>query len=372
MDGFRWDYTTMTETPNFDRLAAEGVKAASLKPAFPSKTFPNHYTMVTGLYPDHHGIVQNNFYDPELDRKFTVGNRKAVQDSIFWGGEPIWETAEKQGVKSASYFWVGSETNAYYQPGIRKLYEHNFPFEQRIDSVISWLRLPTKERPHLILFYFHEPDGVGHEYGPESAKTLTEVRYLDSLLGVFLDKLEQVEVDQNIKVNFITTSDHGMGFIPAGQTILLDTFIDMNRIDKVHGGNPMYLLQPDGDYLEDCLAVLDSTPHLKAWKKQNLPASYHYGSNNRILDLVVEAERGWGLGFSGRRQGYSLGTHGYDPENTDMHGIFYARGPAFKTGYTHHTFQNVCLYPLIAEILGIKPAQTDGDLNQVIPMLKKH
>ena len=372
MDGFRWDYTTMTETPNFDRLTSSGVQAASLKPSYPTKTFPNHYSMVTGLYPDHHGIVQNNFYDPDLDRKFTIGNREAVQDSVFWGGEAIWETAEKQGVKSASYFWVGSENNEYFKPSMRKLYDHDFPFEQRIDSVISWLHLPDEKRPHLILFYFHEPDGVGHNFGPESAETQETIRELDMLLGVLLDNIEEAEKELKIDINLIVTSDHGMGYIPPEQNVMLDEIVDMTAMIRVHGSNPVYLLEPEPDYLDEAYKLLSQAPHLKTWRKDELPASYNYGTNPRVPEIVVEADRGWGIGFSNKRGKYSLGTHGYDPDNTDMHGIFYARGPAFKKGYTHPSFENVCIYPLLAHILEIDPEPTDGSLDTVIPMLVGH
>ncbi len=372
MDGFRWDYATMTETPNFDRLAASGVKAASIKPSYPSKTFPNHYSMVTGLYPDHHGIVQNNFYDPSLDREFRISDRNAVEDSVFWNGEAIWETAEKQGVRTASYFWVGSETNQHYHPGVRKIYDHSFPFEQRIDSVINWLHMPRKTRPHLILFYFHEPDGVGHKFGPGSEETLSVVRELDSLLGILIDKISEAEKDLKIKVNLIVTSDHGMGYIPKDQNILLDKVVNLDSMNRINGGNPVYLLQPDQEYSDKAYELLSHEPHLKVWHKSELPERYHYGSNQRIPELIVEAERGWGISMSDKKGKYSLGTHGYDPDNTDMHAIFYASGQAFKQGYTQATFENVCLYPLIAEIFGLIPAETDGKLDNVKAMLKKY
>jgi len=370
MDGFRWDYANKTETPNFDRMVKEGVHAASLIPSYPSKTFPNHYSMATGLYPDHHGIVQNNFYDPELKRDFAIRNRDAVGDSIFWGGEPIWETAEKQGVKSAAYFWVGSESNATFQPSIRKMYDQSLPFSNRIDSVISWLYLPENERPHLSLFYFHEPDGVGHKFGPDSRETVKMIAELDKYLGDFLDKLDQAENDLGIEVNFILTSDHGMGGIPADHNIILGDIIDPARLIRVHGGNPVYLISPEADYVQEFYSLLSAVPNMKVWRKSELPEHYHYGTNPRIEEFVLEANRGWGLNFSSRKKGYSAGTHGYDPQNSDMHAIFYAIGPAFKTGYSHESFENVNLYPLIAEILRLQPATVDGSLENVREMLK--
>lgn len=369
MDGFRWDYTSKTETPNFDRLVKEGAHAESLMPSYPSKTFPNHYTMVTGLYPDHHGIVQNNFHDPDLNRDFRIGNRDAVEDSVFWGGEPIWETAERQGVKSASFFWVGSEGNAEFLPSLRKSYDEEVPFSTRIDSVITWLRYPEKIRPHLILFYFHEPDGVGHGFGPDSPEIVSMITELDGLLGEFLDKLERAEKDLNIDVNFIVTSDHGMGGIPEENNIILSEIINPDSLSRVHGGNPVYLLSAEDDYLETAYNKLSAVDELKVWYKEDLPEHYHYGANNRIEQIIVEPIKGWGISMNKRSRGYSAGTHGYDPMNKDMHGIFYAIGPAFKKGYTQPTFQNICLYPLIAEILDLDPAKTDGSLESVQSML---
>ena len=169
VDGFRWDYPDKVPTPNLDYIAENGVKAKSLKPAFPTKTFPNHYSMATGLYPDHHGIVLNSFYDEEMDKYYEIRNREAVENPDFYGGEPIWVTAENQNVTSASYFWVGSEAAVNgVSPTYWKKYDHSFHFEQRIDSVIAWLQLPEKERPHLILWYIHEPDNIGYRLGRDS------------------------------------------------------------------------------------------------------------------------------------------------------------------------------------------------------------
>lgn len=369
MDGFRWDYASKVETPNIDRMVREGVHAESLIPSYPSKTFPNHYSMATGLYPDHHGIVQNNFFDKELNREFSIGNRSTVSDSIFWGGEPIWETAERQGVRAASFYWVGSETNAFYQPSRKKLYVEEVSFGSRIDSVISWLNLPEKNRPHLIMFYFHEPDGVGHQYGPDSDELKDYIIKLDHYLGDFLKKLDQTEKALGIEVNFILTSDHGMGAIAEDQMIVLSDIIDTERLIRVHGGNPVYLISPETNYLEEAYANLKSTTGLKVWKKAELPKHYHYGTNPRIEELIIEANSGWGLTIKPRRGYYSAGTHGYDPQNSDMHGIFYASGPAFKNGYEHPGFENVCLYPLIAAILKLEPAATDGKLQSVKSML---
>lgn len=369
IDGCRWDYPDIHNMQNLKLIGHEGVMAEAMIPSYPTKTFPNHYTMVTGLYPDHHGIVSNNFYDPDIDLYFTLRNRERVEDSRFWGGEPIWETAEKQGVRTASFFWVGTETNADYHPSIRKYFDDEIPFGTRVDSAVSWLYLPEKIRPHLILFYFEEPDGVGHGYGPESIETKLVLARVDSLIGVTMNKIEKAEEELGIKVNFIVTSDHGMAYIPPDQNIFLEDHINLDDISGYSGSNPAYSLQPEQGRQDEVSSSLSAVDHLKVWTKDQLPEHYNYGTNPRIFNLIVEADAGWGVRLKRNDRGYSLGTHGYNPANRDMHTIFYAMGPAFKSGYSHGSFENVNLYPLLAEIMNLDPAETDGNLENVKSML---
>ncbi|MFA5816265.1 MAG: ectonucleotide pyrophosphatase/phosphodiesterase, partial [Bacteroidales bacterium] len=371
MDGFRWDYPAIYHTPNLDRLAKAGCRAESLKPSYPTKTFPNHYAIATGLYPDHNGIVQNSFYDPKLDRVFRMGDRQAVQDSIFWEGEAIWETAEKQGVRTASYFWVGTESNERYRPEKRKIYEDGFPFKQQIDTVFRWLSLPSEERPELIMFYFDQPDKISHDFGPVSKETEKEVRRLDRLVGDLINGLKRIEKKSGLEIDLIILSDHGMGYIPEGQQVFLENVLDLKKIKRINGGNPVINLEPEPAYLDEVYNRLRSAPHLKVWKREELPARYHYGTHLRIPQLIVEADSAWGLEISHKAQvKYSLGMHGYDPDNRDMQGIFYAAGPSFKKGFVQPTFENVNIYELLAKLLEITPAKTDGDLNAVKGMLK--
>lgn len=368
MDGFRWDYPDIYETPNLDSIALLGVKAESLKPCFPSKTFPNHYSMATGLYPDNHGIVQNMFYDPELDKHYSIANREAVQNPEFYGGEPIWVTAEKQGVKSGSYFWVGSETVIDgYLPSLWKKYNHNFPFEQRIDSVISWLQFPEEKRPHLIMWYMDEPDGVGHHNGPKAIETAKEVHYLDSLVGVFIKKINQLPIANEI--NLIFTSDHGMGNISSERNIVINDYIPEKWVNKIEGNNPSYNMDIKTEFEDEAYEILSKVAHLKIWKHGKLPERLHYGNNPRTLDFTLAADSAWSINWKKRNFTYK-GTHGYDNDNKDMHAIFYGIGPAFKSNHIHPGFNNIDLYSLIANILTLQPAETDGDLNNVIEMLK--
>jgi len=291
MDAFRWDYPDSIPTPNLDYIAETGVKAKSLKPCFPSKTFPNHYSIATGLYPDHHGIVQNSFYDPEIDKYYAIRMREAVEDGNFYGGEPIWNTAEKQGVKTASYFWVGSEADIQgMRPSRWKKYDHHFPYEQRIDSVIAWLQLPEKERPHLILWYINEPDDIGHSAGPGSMEVREKVMYLDSLVGVFTRKVEQLPIAG--KINLIFTADHGMGTIDSSRQLILSQHLDEEWVTQVQGSNPSYNIQTLPEYYDTVYTVLSNLDNIKAWKSGEIPAHLHYGTNPRTLDFVVVADSG--------------------------------------------------------------------------------
>lgn len=369
LDGFRWDYAGKTETPNLDKIAQSGVKAESLQACFPTKTFPNHYTIATGLYPDNHGIVNNSFYAPDLDRYYFIRNRDAVGDSAFYGGEPIWVTAEKQGVKTASLFWVGSEAPVKgIRPSMWKQYNHNLPFEQRIDTVMAWLNRPEPQRPHLILWYLHEPDAVGHNHGPDGKKTLKTIRYLDSLVGVFYQKLQQLPIAS--ETNFIIVSDHGMGSISPEKTVILDHYLKKEWFTHIEGGNPMFNLQPKARFADTVFSILNTIEHIKAWKTGELPAPLHYGKNPRTLDIVVVADSSWSVAWNGRHYG-KKGTHGYDNRNKDMHAIFYATGKAFKKGYIHPTFLNIHIYSLLTHILSIEPAKNDGDLQEVFDMLEE-
>jgi len=368
MDGFRWDYTDSVATPNFDAIEKMGVKAESMQVSFPSKTFPNHYTLATGLVPDHHGIVNNTFYAEEYDQVYSIGNRAVVEDGKFYGGEPIWNTAEIQGVKAASYFWVGSEADIQgMHPSIWKKYDHHFDFYQRVDSVISWLSLPEEERPHLILWYVHEPDHTGHRYGPHSTQTDSVIRDLDKLLGYFMNKLENHPLAK--EVNVIVTSDHGMENISEEKTVFLNDILKPEWIAYAVGGNPIYNIKANEGYKDSILTVLNSTEGLTCYANPNLPKYLNYGSNPRCLDFTVVADSSWSI-MKKHRKHYGNGTHGYDIRNKNMNAMFYAYGPVFKSGYKQPMFKNTDVYPLMCQILGLTPAPNDGDYMEVHGMLK--
>ncbi len=369
LDGFRWDYTNDVETPNFDRIAEKGVKAESLQSSFPSKTFPNHYTIATGLYPGHHGLVNNSFYDYDKKIQYKISDRGTVEDKDFYGGEPIWNTAEKQGVKSACFFWVGSEAPVQgMRPSIWKKYDHDFPWNDRADSIISWLSLPEKQRPHLLMWYVHQPDSYGHKYGPDSKQIAELVQQQDKFLGRFLDKLEALPHANQI--NFILTTDHGMGATSSERYVALSEYLEKEDLSYVIPGNPVVFLEPEQGKIDKVYAALSKVEHISVTRKGERPSHWHYNENKRIAELVVVADSAWSVGWGKSKGNWSGGTHGYDPTNKDMHGIFYAQGPAFKTNYVHPTFQNVDIYSLISHILNLESAPNDGDFNRVRGMLQ--
>ncbi len=368
MDGFRWDYADRVSTPNLDFIAQNGVKADYVIPAFPTKTFPNHYTMATGLYPDNHGIVDNYFYCPDLKLRYSLGNRSAVENPDFYYGEPIWVTAENQNVTTASFFWVGSELPIQgVQPKYWKRYDHSITFEQRIDTVIYWLNLPKEKRPRLIMFYFDEPDSQGHTYGPDSQEIDVLVQRLDSLVGVLISGINELPHSKN--VNLIVTSDHGMTETSMERNIDILDFIDKSLIKHYQGSNPVFSIEPIEGMLDSVYHILKNIEHIQVWKKDDIPDRLNYGKSKRIRDLIILADSSWSVQIGDPRR-YYIGGHGWDNANKDMHTIFYAIGPDFKNNYSQPAFELVDLYPLIAKILGIKPAEIDGKLERVNSMLK--
>ena len=368
LDGFRWDYPEKTYTPGLNRIAQDGVKAVSLIPSFPSKTFPNHYTIATGLYPDHHGLVNNAFYDSVYDVSYAISKPSARQNPAFYGGEPIWITAMKQGLKTASFYWVGSDVPIQgLHPDYWKKYDGKVPFAVRNDTIIKWLSLPDSLRPQLILAYYHEPDAIGHEYGPDHPETFRVIRYIDSLTGSLYDRIRKLA--KGDKINFIVVSDHGMGEITSERNIAIRDYIPDSWPVKIEGGNPNFNLYAKGPWVDSAYLSLRKAKHLRVWKPSEVPAYLNYGKHYRTGSIIVAADSAWSVSLKKPQASYSGGTHGYDIRNTDIHAIFYASGPAFKKNYVHPAFQNIHIYPLLAHILGITPAETDGELSQVERML---
>jgi alkaline phosphatase D len=328
LDGFRWDYTGQANTPVFDSLKRIGVVAASLKPSFPTKTFPNHYAIATGLYPDHNGIVLNRFYAADLKRNYSLSDRSTVTDGSFYGGDPIWNLAERQGIKTATLFWVGASAEINGQrPSFWSTYQTGLSLNSRIDSLVHWLSLPERQRPQLILWYYLEPDWTGHDYGPNSPELVAEIEKLDAFLGDFFTAMRKLPVFDQL--NFIVTSDHGMAELSPDKQVLLDEYVDTTKVEIINGGNPVYNFKVKEGYLEEVFSRLKKAPHLQVWKHDSLPERLHYGTNIRTLDLTIVADPGWSIYWSWKI-GQSKATHGYDNDFKDMHAIFYAAGPVFN------------------------------------------
>ncbi|WP_433780190.1 ectonucleotide pyrophosphatase/phosphodiesterase [Flavobacterium anhuiense] len=360
MDGFRWDYGKMYNLPNLKQIEKEGVHAKSMKPSYPSKTFPNHYSIVTGLYPDHHGIINNIFYDSSLNQSFSLSSN-AKNDSRFYGGNPIWNLAEQQGVKTASFFWPGSDIDKR-NPSYFKNYDGKVPYGARIDTVMKWLQLPEKQRPHLVTLYFDEPDHTGHNFGPLSPKTEKTVIKMDSIIGEISKKLDQLPIGKQI--NLIIVSDHGMATISNDKKVAVLDYLKPEWLGYKDVINPIMSLQAKPGYQDSIANALKKVPHIKFCKSTEVPKRLHYGTNPRVHDFVIEADKGWSL-VSKESTHINGGTHGYDNNEKDMHAIFYAKGPAFKVNKKIKTFQNVSVYPLIAHILGLQVGEIDGKLSDV-------
>jgi alkaline phosphatase D len=368
-DAFRWDYDRIYNTPNLNRLAEEGVKADRMIPSFPTVTFPNHYTIATGLYPDHHGLINNTFPAPELGLLYRIGDRSAVENPAFYGGEPIWLTAQKQGLKTASFYWVGSEAPiGGVHPDYWKKFNSSVLFRSRIDTVIKWLSYPEEKRPHFVTLYFEEPDAVSHDYGPVSAETGKMVRELDSLLGDLRNKLSEIDVAD--KVNLIVVSDHGMGAVSPERYVNIRSVLPERMIAGIFGSNPVFTINPADGKADSVLILLNNTRGVKAWRKADVPEHWNYGTHPRIPDIVVVADSSWSIGTRPDGSSYTGGAHGYDNANTDMHSIFYAAGPAFRKNYRFKSLNNTDIYNLICKILHLKPSDNDGNPDNIRRVLK--
>lgn len=366
-DGFRWDYPEKTDTPIFDSIESNGGRVKYSEPCFPSKTFPNHYSMATGLHPDNHGLVLNSFYCPELNAEYRISNREAVRNGDFYGGEPIWVAAEKQGIKSATLFWVGSEAKINgYTPTYFNYYNQKLSNDARIDTLRQWLTLPDTKRPRFIMLYHHEPDKSGHNYGPDSDEIVNVVADMDRFTGQIMKTIKSLNLQDSI--NVVITSDHGMAQLSADKTVMIKDYVDNSFVKRVYGGNPVYYFTAaDGKYVE-LYNQLKSVPHATAWKMDEIPDRLVLGKNDRIGDFVLVADSSWSI--YRKKPKYSSGTHGYDPKNRDMSAVFYAIGPEIKNGSKSEWMKNVDLYPFMAYLLGIKVDKTDGKLEHLKPLLR--
>lgn len=369
-DGMRYDFLDRVPTPAFDRVAEAGVRGAGLIPAYPSKTFPNHYTLATGLYPAHHGIVDNEFYDPQFDAVYALGDRDAVEDGRWYGGEPIWKTAERQGLIAASYFWVGSEAVGL-RPTYWKRYDGEVPNAARVDTVLTWLDLPLERRPRIVMLYFSDVDYAAHRFGVDAPQLDTAIAAMDVVLGRLLDGIAGLAIGD--RVNVILVSDHGMAPVPVDNVVYLEDYADLSGV-RVIDNATQALLYFDGDETEIWAAhetLAGRIPHARVHLKEELPARWHYRSSRRVGEIVVVAEPGWMVASRQSRAWRGGGMHGWDPYFRPMHGIFLAAGPGVRPGGELASFENVHVHPFAAALLGIEPApRIDGRLDVLAPYLR--
>jgi predicted AlkP superfamily pyrophosphatase or phosphodiesterase len=370
LDGFRYDYAEKYAARNLLALARSGASAPEgMIPSFPSVTFPNHYSLVTGLYPEHHGIVANNFYDPARKQQYASRNPATVGDGSWYGGVPLWVLAEKQGMRSACFFWPGSEAEIdRMRPSYYLHYDGTFPDQKRIEQVMAWLRLPPAARPHLITLYYSEPDHTGHEAGPDSPETGRAVDHVDELIGTLVADLKTL----GLLVDLVVLSDHGMAAV-EGNWIDLDQFADLSGFVAV--GSLLYA--PSEEAAARAYQQLrGASDKFVVYRRADVPARLHFSTNSRIGDPVV-IPTGPYLIRAHRPPGPEVvppdvkGEHGYDPdEMKSMRAIFYAAGPDFRSDSKVPPFENIDVYPLVAKILGLKTGAIDGQLAPLEPILR--
>jgi predicted AlkP superfamily pyrophosphatase or phosphodiesterase len=372
IDGYRADYIDRNQSPVLSALAADGVHARALRPVFPSITYPNHYTIVTGLYPDRHGIVNNSMHDPVLG-DFAPSNRVANTDGRWWGqAEPIWVTAQNQGQRTASMFWPGTQAEIH---GVRPTYWRQFDAtvmpNERVDQVLTWLDLSSEQRPSFVSLYFDQVDGAGHSYGPDSTQVGAALVAVDAALGRLIDGLRQRELFDS--TNLVIVSDHGMSATSPDRMVLLDQLVNLEHIELVSslvniGVNPKPGYEHEVEH-----ALIGKHPHLQCWQKSRLPARFHYGANPRIPLIQCVTEDGWMASTAAaeaKRPHPILGEHGYDNDEPKMRALFVAHGPSFKQHLEVPEFDNVDVYALLAKVMGIQPLPNDGKPRATAAMLR--
>jgi predicted AlkP superfamily pyrophosphatase or phosphodiesterase len=367
LDGWRWDYHTQAPVPNIRRLMARGVRAEALVPGFPTKTFPNHYTLVTGLYPGHHGIVGNSMRDPRSGRLFTMSKREEVQDSMWWGGDPIWNAVQRSGRRAAAMFWPGSEAAiGGMRPAYWEAYDHDRSNDRRVDQVFAWLTLPEAERPAFMTLYISDVDAAGHSFGPTSPELRRALDRVDHALGRLLDGLERRGLLAT--TNIIVTADHGMAETSRQRVIFIDDVVTPSD-GEIVDLNPTLGIWPRPGREEALYRRLTTAhPRLSVYRRRETPEHWHFRDHERVPPIMGVADDGWSVmrrasvvdAFvrSVRRIG---GTHGYDPRAQSMQALFVAAGPAFKQGVVVPPFENVHVYTLMCLALGVTPSPNDGD-----------
>jgi len=372
IDGFMNEYLDRNETPNFDRFIQNGAKAEYLIPVFPTKTFPTHWTIATGLYTENHGIITNSFYDYELDARFSYGPQGGPNDERWWGGEPIWVTAEKQGKTAATFFWPGSEASIN---GVRPTkwmdYDGSVPDSVRIDSVMTWLDPVGDVQADFSTLYFSFVDSRGHAFGPNSPEVDEAVREMDDLLGHLLNQTEAVGLRESL--NIILVSDHGMAELSEDKIIFLEDIIDLNDVDVIDW-TPVAMLRPkEGKTEEVYRALKENEENYRVFLRDEMPERFRFSNHYRIPEIIMMADMSYTITNRPffEQRGIIAATHGYDNMEPEMRTFFAAGGPDFKQGVVVDPFESVHIYELMAYLLRLEPAPNDGDPEELLHLLRR-
>ena len=355
--------------PTLDRVAAEGVRAEWMNASYPTLTFPNHYTLVTGLRPDRHGVIHNNMIDAHLGR--FISKEAMADDGRWWGGEPIWSTLQKQGGIAATMFWPGSRAEiAGQRPRYSRAFDMKVTPEARVRQVLAWLDLPQAQRPQLLTLYFEQYDVAAHNDGVRGDLARASLRGIDAALVQLREGLRARALDG--RTDMIVVSDHGMADVPQANRVLLDDVLDARHYDVEWWGT-FIGLRPHADSADLVARIfVGRHDHYACWRKGDLPAAWHYGRHPRIAPIVCQVDTGWRV--QSRRHAPQTqpvkGEHGFAPEDPTMRSVFVANGPAFRRGVVLAPFDNVDIYPLLAHLLDVTPAANDGDLSSTTAALK--
>lgn len=352
IDGFRADFTEKHGANFLQSVSQTGVRAEYMTPSFPSLTFPNHYTLVTGLYPAHHGLVDNSYYDTRRQQFYGMGDKAQVADGSWYGGTPLWVLAEKQQLLSASFYWVASEADIQNtRPTYYYKYNEQIGMADRINTVKNWLSLPEEKRPHLITFYFPQVDHDAHEYGPDDSRVTTTVQFIDSSINALQQALQPL----GLPINYIVVSDHGMTAVNNKNPLPLPKAIDTTHFWIPRGDALLHLYAKDTTTLAATYQALKKEPGMNVYQLNETPAHWHYRAaddwHQRLGNLILTPQLP--NIFSINNRPISPGKHGFDNHHPDMRATFMAWGPAFTTGTRITGFENIHVYPLIANLLGL-------------------
>ncbi|XP_061900912.1 ectonucleotide pyrophosphatase/phosphodiesterase family member 5 [Entelurus aequoreus] len=367
-DGFRWDYVDRVPTPNFHLLMQEGVTVEQVENVYITKTLPNHYSLVTGLYAETHGIVGNDMYDPVLNRSFSM-DMDSMYDPLWWEqAVPLWVTVQKSGGRSGAAMWPGSDVKIHETFPTRYLpYNVSVPFETRVERIIQWFSAPEEEAVDFGVLYWEEPDESGHEFGPESSLMDAVIADVDEKLGFLRNEMKKAGLYE--KVNLIVTSDHGMTQLFADKIIELDEYVSRDLYTWVDKSPVVGILPREGKLDEVYNKLADANPYMAVHRKEDIPKRLHYRHNIRIMPILLEAREGWTI-VQNRSTPLMRGNHGYDNTLRSMQPVFLARGPAFRQDYIKTSMRSVDLYPLMCHILSIQPGPNNGSLAHVRDLLQ--